>query len=353
MVEYCKMVIKYSFFLIFIGLLSCDNNNYKDKIYYEMSFVESLQISKELSLPFCMIVYDTLQVTAQEYLRRLYSNEKSLEKCIFNFVSINNAENRWYEKILLSEVYPVACVFDLSGKLLDLIPGSSKESMSYLREVIATIEANTVYHYNQKYGKEKLETIRQIDNIINLKFKVDDEINVVNEINVLLKDVCYPYILFLKLKNQLQFNDTVAAIATAKDLLKFDSAEDLLVYNDELMFANKIIDPDYDIETGPMIELDETLLNLHDCKVGRTLQLPINIVNKGKRPLKVSDILMSCSCLKLTGPTKYLISPNRSVTIKIEFTPDISGNIFREVYIASNAVNTPISTIEINAFAID
>lgn len=99
--EYYKMVIKLSFFLIFVGLLSCGNNNCKDKIYYEMSFVESLQISKELSLPFCVIVYDTLQITAREYLKRLYFNEKLLEKCIFNFVSISNAENRWYEKLFL------------------------------------------------------------------------------------------------------------------------------------------------------------------------------------------------------------------------------------------------------------
>lgn len=98
MSKYCKVVIKLSFFLLFVALLSCDNNNCKDKVYYEMSFVKSLQISKEFSLPFCVIVYDTLQITAREYLKGLCSNEKLLEKCIFNFVSINNAENKWCEK---------------------------------------------------------------------------------------------------------------------------------------------------------------------------------------------------------------------------------------------------------------
>lgn len=37
------------------------------------------------------------------------------------------------------------------------------------------------------------------------------------------------------------------------------------------------------------------------------------------------------------------------MSLKIEFTPDTKGEVLREVYIASNSLNTPIYTISINA----
>ncbi len=328
---------------------SCANNSSRDIVYYEKSFAESRQISQDLQLPFCIILYDSLQNTPQEYLDKIHANKIRLNKGVFNFIDIAADKSKWYNKLLSPQTLPVTCIFSSSGELIDLIPGSSKESLLYTKEALTNQKANYEFHYNQKYGNNKLNIVSDINSILRLKFRVDNKENVLSELDTLLNKARYPYTLFLKLKNQLQFKDTVAAENTAKELLLFDSPRDLVDYYDEFMFARQVIDSTFCLETGPYIDVSPTEIELTDCKVNSAVPITINIKNKGQRPLKVSDVLMSCTCVKLVGEKKHLILPQQTETLNIEFIPDEPGEIFREVYIASNSVNSPISHVKINA----
>ena len=330
---------------------SCTNNGIRDIVYYEKSFAEAKQISQNLQLPFCMVLYDSLQNTTLEYLDKFHANKLPLNKGVFNFVNITADKNKWYNKLLSPQTFPVTCIFSPSGELLDLIPGNSKESVLYTDKVLTTHEPTPEFHYNKKYGTEKMVAITQINQILKLKFEVDDKRNVVAEIDSLITKVRYPYPLFLKLQNQLQFNDSVGAIETARELLLFDSAKDLFDYYDELMFANHVIDLDYTTKTAPLIEVNPAVIELKDCKINEPKSLTVHITNKGEKPLKISEILTSCSCVKLISSKRHMINPNQFLTITLEFTPDVSGDILREVYIASNSVNSPISIVTINASA--
>jgi hypothetical protein len=250
---------------------------------------------------------------------------------------------------LSPQTLPVTCVFTTSGELIDLIPGNSKESFLYTKEALTNQKTNRDFHYNQQYGDNKINIIHDINNIFHLKFKVDNKENVLSELDNLQYKARHPYTLFLKLQNQLQIKDTAAARNTARELLLFDSPRDLVDYYDEFMFAQQIVDPTFSLENGPYIEINPTEIKLTDCKRNKLVPIVINIKNKGQRPLKISDVLMSCTCVKLIGEKKYLILPQQTETLSIEFTPDDTGEIFREVYIASNSVNSPMCNVTINA----
>ena len=79
------------------------------------------------------------------------------------------------------------------------------------------------------------------------------------------------------------------------------------------------------------------------------IPLTFVIENIGQRPLKISDILTSCTCVELKSEKREIIPPGQSIEIKFDFIPDAKGEIFRKIYVASNSINTPISRITINA----
>ncbi len=337
--------------IIIVTLLqqSCSNRQKSDNIYCEKSLTEIQKIAEDGNVPFCLILFDSTQVISRKHIVKFYSKDQKLNHVVFNLVNITFDENKWYEKLLSPQVLPLNCVFAASGELIDLIPGSTKESLLYTKKVLSRQKANKEFHYNQKYDSDKIEAIKIIDIILQLKFRVDNNENVIAELDTILNKARYPYTLFLKLQNQLQYRDSIAAKNTAKELLQFNSARDLLDYHDELMFARQILDPTFNIETGPYIDISPTEIELTNCEINNSIRITINIKNKGQKPLKITDILKSCSCVKLISKKKHSILPQQSIELDIEFTPEETGDIYREVYIASNSVNSPISNIKINA----
>lgn len=308
-----------------------------------------LILQKKSNLPFCIVLLDSTNFSSIEYINALNEYKISNNSVIYNFADIHFKDNQWYGKLLLPQIYPVTCVFNHIGQLIDLIPGSSKESFVYIDKVIKTENPCLEFHYNQKYDKDKIEVIRFINSAIDLKSKTDYNQHVINKIDSLLQIIEHPYLLYLKLHNQLQFSEENKAKETAEQLLIFDSAQDLFEYYDELFFANQLLDSTYNSKTAPLIASTSNKIELSKCDINHTYDLDINIINEGEKPLKISDILTSCSCVKLISTKKHIVNSGESLILKIEFTPDAIGEIFREVYIASNYLNTPIYKISINA----
>lgn len=75
--------------------------------------------------------------------------------------------------------------------------------------------------------------------------------------------------------------------------------------------------------------------------------------NDGERPLKISKIYLSCSCLERADNNEVIAIPAKeSHVIEFYFTPEHEGSISRDIYLTSNAINMPILHINILAKAI-
>lgn len=342
---------KHSLFLgsILLIMTSCWHNKQEYIVYYDKSFNEISDTAKKPNLPFCIVLFDSINFSSIEYINVLNEYKTSSNSVICNFVNIHFKGNQWYSKLLSPQIYPITCVFNRIGELIDIIPGSSKESFAYIDKVINTEEPCLEFHYNQKYDKDKIEVIRYYNSVIELKPEIDRNQYVIHKIDSILRIKEHPYLLYLRLYNLMQFNKKIEAKETAEKLLLFDSAKDLVEYYDELLIANQILDSTYNSKTAPLITSASNEIILSECDINHTYDLNVDIYNKGEKPLKISEVLTSCSCVKLVSPKKSIVNRGESMTLRIEFTPDTKGDIFREVYIVSNSLNTPIYTISINA----
>lgn len=344
MKQYIKL-----FILFLICDLSTSCKKTENHILTNCDFAKVKAIASEKKLPFCIVFNDSLSLISSEYIGVIKTYQTPINSAIYNFVNINLENNKWYTKLFSPQIYPVTCVFSPLGQLIDLIPGSSKESFAYIAKVINTMCPCAEFHYNQQYDKDKAEIINFTNRAIAIKLKVDSGHYIAAEIDSLFQAAKNPYILYLKLQNQLQFNKISEAKETAKKLLLFDSAQYLFEYYDEFMEANQLLDSTYNYKTAPLIESVSDKIELSECYLNHKYNLDINIINKGEKPLKISDILTSCSCIKLISATNHIVNSGKSLILKIEFTPDTTGKLFREIYIASNSIDTPIYVVSINA----
>lgn len=341
------------FFLLFgfvlLVMVTCTSNKQECNIYHNNDFDEIATIANDANLPFCVVLIDSTRFTADEYINMIKVYKTLSVRTIYNFINVRLSENKWYSKLLSPQIYPVTCVFNTTGQLIDLVPGNSKESMLYIDKAINTGQPCLEFHYNQKYDQDKIEIIHYINSAVELKSKIYESEDVVAKIDSLLHVKEHPYLLYLKLQKQVLFNKKTEARKTAEELLSFDSVQDLLDYYDELLIANQLLDSTYNTKTAPLISSISNNIELPNCKINHTYNLNIEIINEGKKPLKISDILTSCSCVELKSDKKHIVNSRQSLILKAVFTPDVIGNVSRKVYIASNSLNTPIYTISINA----
>lgn len=94
------------------------------------------------------------------------------------------------------------------------------------------------------------------------------------------------------------------------------------------------------------VSISERTLELGDIEFGKTIKRNVTIKNTGNKLLIIKDVITSCDCVKAKVSTDS-INPKESTDLLIEFTPDVTGECFREVYVFCNTEGSPVS-IKIN-----
>ena len=294
-------------------------------------------------------MYDSASFTSEDYIENYTRLASHAGNTILDFIEVSSEKNDWYIKMLRPEVLSLTCIFDSDGVLIDLIPGSSSESMKYVSQVQAHGEPTTEFHFNGLYGEDKLDRMQLFRKIIRIRNELESGGDVRMSLDSLQEDM-YPYLLYLKLKNQIHLKDSVAAHATAESLLEFNSAGDLVTYEDELFYAHQILDSGYDSLSAPRIHITQDVIILDSCRVGESVPVILKVGNTGQRTLEISDMITSCSCIDLMSDMKeYSIYPGEHAMIGFNFIPDIAGEVQRDIYIASNAYKKPLVHITVKA----
>ena len=341
-----RLYILYILIMLSVMFVSCQRGN---MINYGVSYDIMCDIGKDRSESFCIVLYDSTSFTSEDYIESYTGFVPRAYNMIVDFIEVDSENNDWYVKMLRPEVLPLTCIFDSNGILVDLIPGSSSESMKYVNLVLEQGEPTTEFHFNGLYGDDKLDKIRLFRKIIRIRKVLESGKNILMSIDSLQEDM-YPYLLYLELENQISLKDSTAAQATAERLLEFNSAGDLVTYEDELFYANQILDPGYDSLSAPKIQIEPMAISLDRCKVGESVPVVLKVTNIGHRLLKISDIITSCSCIQLMSDIKdYDIYPDDNAYVGFYFIPDQEGNIKRDVFIASNSYKMPLCHVTVSA----
>lgn len=322
------------------------------EVYTNKSLEELSSLAKKDKKPYCIVLVDSCQDLSKEYSWYLCNDYKYLlKKSIYNFVNIRSVENEWYLKWLSPVSIPLTCVFSPAGKLIDLIPGAAKETFLYTDLALKNGDV-TDYHWPNRFNMNKREVVSLLGNLLSHKIYLKQGVYLRDELKEISDSLHYPFVEYLRLIGELKENEKLQSQCVAKNLLKYESSYNLDLYNQEFITAKKVIDPNFDIMDEPTIAVDENVLYLSNCKVDHNVPIDVTIFNKGNKPLKIYSIYTSCSCLKQLNYTlkdELEVRGQDSIIIKFDFTANTTEEIYREVFINSNAINMPVYHIEIIA----
>ena len=338
----------WAFLLCF--LISCSNKGKKRIEYFDLSLEEIITQTQDAKMPFCVILIDSIEFTSQDYIHLLeiYNTLPKNKKILLDYANYNNVNNQWITKLIQPQIYPVTCIFSSHGKLIDLIPGKSSESYAYIKDVLLS-QSICEFHYNQLYGYNKFTFVEHINKAIEIIMGTNHHIDMTSQTDSLFASFKNIYLLYYKMRNQLDMEDRDGAKKTAKEFLSYQSAHNMIIFNKELLEVNNTLDSTYTIVSAPSIISDTEGIFLPKCVVNNSYPLKIGVTNKGEKPLCISDIETSCSCVELKCDKQFIVAPHKTITINFIFKPDITGTIQREIYIISNSRETPIYTISISA----
>ena len=103
----------------------------------------------------------------------------------------------------------------------------------------------------------------------------------------------------------------------------------------------------------PKISVAESNLDFGDVVNGEVIIREVSIENKGQADLVIEAVSTSCGCTQATIDP-MTISPGSSGTLTIEFDsgahgPDLTGELIRQVFIATNDPDQPETVLELAA----
>ena len=95
------------------------------------------------------------------------------------------------------------------------------------------------------------------------------------------------------------------------------------------------------VSAKPVLELSEEIVDFGVVSLDHsqpTHAKMLEIKNIGDEPLVINQVSSTCHCVETEWSVKP-IEPGASDSIKIEFTPDVSGVVSKKLIIYSNAQN--------------
>ncbi len=84
-------------------------------------------------------------------------------------------------------------------------------------------------------------------------------------------------------------------------------------------------------------------LKLEGCELNKSTPFTLTLKNTGKSPLSIRNVTTSCTCVKLSSEMQKrqkTLQPDVSMNVDFVFTPDVRGDVFREITFFSDAVNS-------------
>ena len=198
--------------------------------------------------------------------------------------------------------------------------------------------------------RDRYNVIHLLNQVLKCKMDLNQGIYIPTALNNSIDSLVYPYSVYLGMVGELMDNDTIETKTLANLMMKLENPYYLELFKNEFITAKKVLNPNFKIDDEPNIRVNSEVVSLSDCAVSEDNVFVISIYNDGKYPLKVSRIFTSCSCLNLLDHTdEFVVSPNDSAMVSFNFKSEESGEVIRDVFITSNAINKPILYVKILA----
>jgi hypothetical protein len=336
-------------FCFAILLLSC-KQTIPSLIYYEKSFEEMAQSAVAENKHFAIIISHPDCPPCGALHIRLFDEVSFAvgNKAIFNIVDITLPENKWYQQFIAAMVQPAALIFSSGAELKAIISGASRASTECIKSVIHG-KTDCAQYYNRRFVTESItheNVINAFNLILTAKIKIENGQDATNELVESMQTLYYPYQLWLQIQNEQNNGNTENAVSIARQMLTFQSSMYAVLYSDLFLASRKAINPDFDIKSMPILEINVADIHLGDLQLDDKTDIQIKLKNTGKETLSILDINVGCSCLTLSSEISREIEPDNEEYLHLQFTAEHQGEITRRVMITTNGIE-PVRFITI------
>ena len=325
-----------------VFMFSCSKT--KSVIYHNLSYRKAFEIASVKKKPLCMVImHDTCSTAYSKYLSMLEDKEYRIgKKTIVNVIRDSSSQHEnWYRQWLCSYSPIITCLFSKEGNLKAVIAGNSKYSFQCLKDAIDGNHECSDFAYKPLFPRLDTDTqINFLDKVFRCKTALDNDRNIEDDIDSILKVAQYPFNVYLKYLSEKMNDRNDGMVRYAKELLKFDKEIYFHgLYSDLFEQAEYVVDVKYMPEHRPLLYLDDHVIILKDCFLNQTKPFHVRVSNTGRTNLVIKKIDAGCSCVKPVSDSIPLIKPDTYYDVRFNFTPDVKGKIEREITILSNAQN--------------
>jgi hypothetical protein len=317
-----------------------------------MSFEEIAQLASTKRKHFAIVLVDPNCPLCRQLYRALHDTTgfASEERVIFNIVDITRPENRWYQQFLFARSQPTTLVFSPEARLKAVSRGASQASTECIINALHGSSSCAKYHASVNFPESVSheDIIETLNLVLTAKRKVESGKDATAELEKALNTLYYPFPLWLQIRNEKNLGNAKDAIFFARQLLTFQSMRQTMVYSDLFLAARQMVDPDFDIATMPMLEIESSEIHLGELQKGDKVDIRIKITNSGKETLVVYDVSVGCSCLTLQSEISSEMEAGDKEYLHLLSTAEQQGEIQREVRVANSGL-TSTQTINIRA----
>ncbi|ULB34408.1 DUF1573 domain-containing protein [Proteiniphilum propionicum] len=327
-------------------------NKVSNEIYQNVAIEEIINLAQEKRKSICLILFNDSSTIFSSYLNNM---DKGIltnsDRVIFNIINVALPENKWYTQWLGADNHVITCVFSSSGVLLATITGASTYSFECINKSLNGDLSCNQFGFTPLFNmSENANKIDILNKILFCKLQYDKGMDIESDINNTLDIVQYPYNIYLKSLNLQKYKNEKEAIYLAKQLLTFDDIPYLRIYSDIFENAKYIVDNQYNPDNEAKLFIKPKEIILNNCIINQPEMLKIELFNKGNSLLNIKNIDLGCNCVRLIDTqTSFIINPNDSITLHLEFKSDKKGKIEREILFVSNAINS-LEPVKIKAF---
>lgn len=273
------------------------------------------------------------------------------DKTIIRSIDFSRPNNLVLNQIMAEYASPMTLFFSKQGDLIGFMKGSMSKEIPEILDSLSQVgyfyRSNKVpflrdLNNNIKSNKEKITFLNEMLKLYtpHLDGFNEREANV-KQIKMLFDRQPYFLNQYLMAKSLYTNNQVEKGKALAADILKDYSSIDVLLYPNFLKELMYMSDTSYSEESKPLLAVGETEINFGKEKVGIVKELNISFINKGKSPLLLKHVLVSCSCLEVKWP-KETIPVGSKGNIFVRYKLENEGEFYQNMRIFSNADVEPL-----------
>ena len=346
----CKIYI--SALLCLTLLLSGCRQNAPSRIIYELSFEEIAQLAASERKSFAIVLADPNCPPCQLFHEALFNDIAIAvgNRAIFNIVNVTLPQHKWYQQLILSVSQPTTLLFSPNAELKAIIPGANRAATECIKNVFAgelhCAQFRNTFLFSQSI--QSADAIQALNLILTAKRKIENGEDATAELQKSMHTLLYPYQLWLTIQNEKNLDNYDNAVMWARQMLTFHAPWYAMLYNDLFLASRFVIDPNFNPDNMPRLEIDTEEVHLGIIQLNETADFRVNLRNTGKETLVFHDINVGCSCLTLLNTASLEKEPGETSYLHLLFTAEQRGKISRMVMITNNSLE-PIHSINVQA----